>query len=113
MHYRRRSENTGFKAGNVMDFLGHHATGLDYFLCLDADSEMTPAAAEYAVTRHYIDWILALPWEKDGEEGVKVYDCGQGVYEDRKQLSELLGLPERLVNPPPDLHFVLVGAHRK
>ncbi|MCG3192785.1 MAG: hypothetical protein DIJKHBIC_02032 [Thermoanaerobaculia bacterium] len=41
---------------------------------------------------------LALPWEKDGEKGVKVYDCGQGVYEDRKQLAELLGLPERLVN---------------
>jgi xanthine dehydrogenase molybdenum-binding subunit len=41
---------------------------------------------------------LALPWEKDGQPGVKVYDCGQGVYEDRKQLAELLGLPERLVN---------------
>ncbi len=41
---------------------------------------------------------LALPWEKDGQRGVKVYDCGQGVYEDRKQLADLLDLPERLVN---------------
>ncbi|MBP0464164.1 glucans biosynthesis glucosyltransferase MdoH [Roseomonas sp. PWR1] len=43
-HYRRRASNEGFKAGNVMDFLDHHAAGLDHFLCLDADSEMTPAA---------------------------------------------------------------------
>ncbi len=40
---------------------------------------------------------LALPWDKDGQRGVKVYDCGQGVYEDRKQLADLLDLPERLV----------------
>lgn len=45
-HYRRRAVNEGFKAGNVMEFLDHHAAGLDYFLCLDADSEMTPAAVE-------------------------------------------------------------------
>ena len=44
VRYRRRAENTGFKAGNVMDFLDHHAEGLDLFLCLDADSVMTPGA---------------------------------------------------------------------
>ncbi len=37
VQYRRRDVNEGFKAGNVMDFLDHHAEGLDYFLCLDAD----------------------------------------------------------------------------
>ena len=41
---------------------------------------------------------LALPWTKDGERGVKIYDGGQGGYEDRRQIAELLQLPERLVN---------------
>jgi xanthine dehydrogenase molybdenum-binding subunit len=40
---------------------------------------------------------LAVPWAKDGEPGVKVYDCGQGIYEDRRQLADLLGLAERRV----------------
>ena len=44
VQYRRRPANTGFKAGNVMDFLDHHAAGLDLMLCLDADSEMSAEA---------------------------------------------------------------------
>ncbi len=43
-HYRRRSQNIGFKAGNVMDFLDHHAGQAEFMLCLDADSEMTAEA---------------------------------------------------------------------
>jgi membrane glycosyltransferase len=42
---RRRADNAGFKAGNVMEFLDNHARGFDFLLCLDADSEMTAAAA--------------------------------------------------------------------
>lgn len=41
---------------------------------------------------------LALPWEKDGQPGVKVYSCSQGVYEDRHQLALMLKLPKSLVN---------------
>jgi xanthine dehydrogenase molybdenum-binding subunit len=41
---------------------------------------------------------LALPWRKDGEPGVKVYSCSQGVYEDRQQLAKLLDLPKSRVN---------------
>ena len=44
IRYRRRTENTGFKAGNIMDFLDHHAGGFELMLTLDADSEMSPAA---------------------------------------------------------------------
>ena len=44
VRYRRRSGNVGFKAGNVMDFLDHHAEGLDFAIMLDADSEMSAAA---------------------------------------------------------------------
>jgi len=58
--YRRRATNEGFKAGNVMDFLDHHAEGLDYFLCLDADSEMTPAAVLRLVAILEADPKLAI-----------------------------------------------------
>ena len=44
VHYRRRHENTGFKAGNIMEFLDHQAAGFELMLILDADSDMTPAA---------------------------------------------------------------------
>jgi len=44
VHYRRRRDNTGFKAGNVMDFLDHHAGEAEFFITLDADSVMTPRA---------------------------------------------------------------------
>lgn len=40
IHYRRRTDNTGYKAGNIAEFL-HSAEGQsDLFLPLDADSEM-------------------------------------------------------------------------
>ena len=44
VHYRRRLENTRFKAGNVMDFLDRHAEGFESMLALDADSEMSARA---------------------------------------------------------------------
>ncbi len=42
--YRRRTDNTGFKAGNVRDFLDNMADGYDLMLPLDADSLMTGSA---------------------------------------------------------------------
>ena len=50
IHYRRRQDNTAFKAGNIMEFLEHHATGFELMLILDADSEMTPTAVLRLVT---------------------------------------------------------------
>jgi len=49
VRYRRRQENTGFKAGNVMEFLDHHAAGFDYLLLLDADSRMSAATVRRLV----------------------------------------------------------------
>lgn len=41
IRYRRRTDNARFKAGNIMDFLDHHAEGFETMLVLDADSEMS------------------------------------------------------------------------
>ncbi len=41
---------------------------------------------------------LAKPWTKDGQRGLKVFSCSQGVYEDRQQLALVLDLPRPLVN---------------
>jgi membrane glycosyltransferase len=60
IRHRRRAVNTGFKAGNVMDFLDHHATGFDLMLCLDADSAMTPAAVRRLVGCMAADPKLAI-----------------------------------------------------
>src|SRR5260370_40864569 len=33
-------------------------------------SQMSPAMAEYGVTRHYLDWIINLPWEKTTDDKI-------------------------------------------
>jgi len=35
---------------------------------LERLSQMSPSVAEYGVTRHYLDWILAMPWMKTTED---------------------------------------------
>src|SRR6202042_2498265 len=35
---------------------------------LERLQQTPPAAAEYGVARNYLDWILALPWEKSTED---------------------------------------------
>ena len=59
-HYRRRAQNTGFKSGNVMEFLDHHADGHDFLLCLVADSEMTATAVLRLVVCMEADAKLAI-----------------------------------------------------
>jgi len=44
IHLRRRTDNAGFKAGNIMEFLDQEGGEYDYLLTLDADSVMSPAA---------------------------------------------------------------------
>lgn len=42
--YRRRADNVGYKAGNVMDFCDQQGAGFDLMLALDADSLMSGEA---------------------------------------------------------------------
>ena len=44
IHYRRRSDNAGFKAGNVREFCLRYGNSYDLFIPLDADSAMSAAA---------------------------------------------------------------------
>ncbi len=43
IHYRRRDDNAGYKAGNIAEFLDDHGDKYDFFLPLDADSVMGAA----------------------------------------------------------------------
>ncbi len=40
VHYRRRVDNVGYKAGNIAEFLERHGGRYDFFIPLDADSVM-------------------------------------------------------------------------
>lgn len=60
VRYRRRADNAGFKAGNLMDFLDRHAAGHDLLLPLDADSEMSAAAVLRLVACMEADPALAI-----------------------------------------------------
>ena len=44
VHYRRRDENPGFKAGNIREFCERRGADYDYVLVLDADSLMSADA---------------------------------------------------------------------
>jgi ATP-dependent Lon protease len=48
---------------------------------LDRLSKMPPAAAEYTVARTYLDWVVALPWNKKTEEVIDLKKT-KGIMDD-------------------------------
>ncbi len=79
--------------------------------------QMPPAAAEYGVSRHYLDWILSLPWTKETEDKIDLVDAERilneqhfGLTKVKDRLLEFLAVIKRrkqikgpilcLVGPP-------------
>ena len=50
LHYRRRTSNEGFKAGNVREFMENHGDRFEYMLVLDSDSVMSAEAIRRLVS---------------------------------------------------------------
>src|SRR3974390_2216652 len=71
---------------------------------LDRLQQMPPAAAEYAVTRHYLDWIIALPWTKETEDKIDLTEAERILNE---QHFGLIRVKDRL------LEFLAVIKRRK
>jgi ATP-dependent Lon protease len=84
---------------------------------LERLQQMVPAAAEYAVTRHYLDWLLALPWTAETEDKLDLAEAERilnqqhfGLSKVKDRLLEFLAVIKRrkqikgpvlcLVGPP-------------
>ncbi len=52
-------------------------------------SKMSPAAADYHVTRTYLDWLVALPWQKIGELKVDVNKAREVLETDHYDLEKI------------------------
>jgi len=52
-------------------------------------AKMSPASAEYTVSRTYLDWILEVPWEKSTEEAIDVMKARQALDEDHYGLKDV------------------------
>ncbi len=56
---------------------------------LDRLQQMPPAAAEYGVSRHYLDWILSLPWMKETEDKIDLVDAERILNEEHYGLTKV------------------------
>jgi ATP-dependent Lon protease len=71
---------------------------------LERLQQTPPAAAEYAVARNYLDWILNLPWEKETEDKIDLKEAERILDEQHFGLTKI---KERL------LEFLAVIKRRK
>lgn len=56
---------------------------------LDRLQQMPPAAAEYSVTRNYVDWILSLPWLKETQDKLNLAEAERILNEQHFGLSKV------------------------
>jgi len=56
---------------------------------LDRLSKMPPQAAEYTVSRTYLDWLVTLPWAKETDDKLDVPEAKQILDEDHYDLEKV------------------------
>lgn len=56
---------------------------------VDRLARMPPAAAEYTVSRTYIDWLIALPWSVSSEDNLDIKRAKQILDEDHYDLEKV------------------------
>jgi ATP-dependent Lon protease len=56
---------------------------------LDRLARMPVAAAEYTVTRTYLDWLIALPWRKETEDRIEISEARRILDEDHWGLEKV------------------------
>ncbi len=52
-------------------------------------SRMSPGAAEYTVSRTYIDWLIELPWSKSSEDNLDIKHAAQILDDDHYGLEKV------------------------
>ena len=56
---------------------------------LDRLSKMNPAAAEYTVSRTYLDWLVSLPWQRSTEDLLDIKKARKVLDEDHYDLDQV------------------------
>ncbi len=56
---------------------------------LDRLAKMPPAAAEYTVSRTYLDWLVSLPWTKSSEDNLDISQAARVLDEDHHDLTKV------------------------
>lgn len=56
---------------------------------LERLAKMPPAAAEYTVSRTYLDWLINLPWSKSTEDNLDINRASQILDEDHYDLEKV------------------------
>ncbi len=52
-------------------------------------SRMSPGAAEYTVSRTYLDWLIELPWSKSSRDILEIARAGEVLNEDHYDLDKV------------------------
>jgi len=56
---------------------------------LDRLSKMPPQAAEYTVSRTYLDWLVGLPWNESTKDNIEIAEAKEVLDEDHYDLNDV------------------------